>query len=62
MPQGDTVFFPMTDYWMRRLVDGRRVEVRARTAHWARLIPGRRWAAEDEVGLVLNRWAAVSGT
>ena len=35
MPQGDTVFFPMTDYWMGRLVDGRRVEVRARTAHWA---------------------------
>ena len=44
MPQGDTVFFPMTDYWMGRLVDGRRVEVRARTAHWARLIPGRRYA------------------
>ena len=44
MPQGDTVFFPMTDYWMGRLVDGRRVEVRARTAHWARLIPGRRFA------------------
>ena len=44
MPQGDTVFFPMADYWMGRLVDGRRVEVRARTAHWARLIPGRRFA------------------
>ena len=44
MPQGDTVFFPMTDYWMGRLIDGRRVEVRARTAHWARLIPGRRFA------------------
>ena len=44
MPQGDTVLFPMTDYWMGRLVDGRRVEVRARTAHWARLIPGRRFA------------------
>ena len=29
MPQGDTVFFPMTDYWMGRLIDGRRVEVRA---------------------------------
>ena len=29
---------------MGRLVDGRRVEVRARTAHWARLIPGRRFA------------------
>ena len=44
MPQGGTVFFPMTDYWMGRLIDGRRVEVRARTAHWARLIPGRRYA------------------
>ena len=44
MPQGDAGFFPMTDYWMGRLVDGRRVEVRARTAHWARLIPGRRFA------------------
>ena len=44
MPHGDTVFFPMTDYWMGRLVNGRRVEVRARTAHWARLIPGRRYA------------------
>ena len=44
MPHGDTVFFPMTEYWMGRLTSGRRVEVRARTAHWARLIPGRRYA------------------
>ena len=44
MPQGDTVFFPMTEYWMGHLAGGRRVEVRAKTAHWARLIPGRRYA------------------
>ena len=29
---------------MGRLTDGRRVEVRAKTAHWARLIPSRRYA------------------
>ena len=29
---------------MGRLAGGRRVEVRAKTAHWARLIPGRRYA------------------
>ena len=44
MQHGDTVFFPMTEYWMGRLTDGRRVEVRAKTAHWTRLIPGRRYA------------------
>ena len=44
MQHGDTVFFPMTEYWMGRLTGGRRVEVRAKTAHWARLIPGRRYA------------------
>jgi len=44
MQHGDTVFFPMTEYWMGRLAGGRRVEVRAKTAHWARLIPGRRYA------------------
>ena len=44
MQHGGTVFFPMTAYWMERLIGGRRVEVRAKTAHWARLIPGRRYA------------------
>ena len=44
MQHGETVFFPMTGYWMERLIDGRRVEVRAKTAHWTRLIPGRRYA------------------
>ena len=44
MQHGDTVFFPMTGYWMDRLTAGRRVEVRAKSAHWARLIPGRRYA------------------
>ena len=44
MQHGDAVFFPMTEYWMGRLAGGRRVEVRAKTAHWARLIPGRRYA------------------
>ena len=34
MQHGETVFFPMTGYWMERLIDGRRVEVRAKTAHW----------------------------
>ena len=29
---------------MERLIGGRRVEVRAKTAHWSRLIPGRRYA------------------
>ena len=42
MQRGDTVFFPMKEYWMERQIDGRRVEVRAKTAHWSRLIPGRR--------------------
>ena len=44
MQHGGTLFFPMKDYWMERLIGGRRVEVRAKTAHWARLIPGRRYA------------------
>ena len=29
---------------MERLIDGRRVEVRAKSGHWSRLIPGRRFA------------------
>ena len=29
---------------MERLIGGRRVEVRAKSAHWSRLIPGRRYA------------------
>ena len=44
MQHGDTVLFPMTAYWIERLIGGRRVGVRAKTAHWARLIPGRRYA------------------
>ena len=44
MQHGNTVLFPMAAYWMERLIGGRRVEVRAKTAHWAQLIPGRRYA------------------
>ena len=44
MQHGDTVFFPMKEYWMERLIGGRRVEVRAKSGHWTRLIPGRRYA------------------
>ena len=29
---------------MERLIGGRRVEVRAKSGHWSRLIPGRRFA------------------
>ena len=44
MQRGESVFFPLKAHWMQRLIDGRRVEVRAKTPHWDQLIPGRRYA------------------